>query len=844
MVNSKRLKPRVWLISSLLPLFLPASGQAQGTRADYERAGTLAARTRGKVFADRILPNWLTKGHRFWYRVDRAADRWEYKLVDAEKATSVPAFDHPALAKALARATSTAVDAHRLPIDTLKFNDDGLQLRLLSRGKTWTWNAAEGTLIEAIESLAPPLGSANRLPAPRPSRGGGAETSLTFQNLLQESVELFWIDPEGKRVRYATLEAGKRVEMRTFAGHVWLATGKNDAIRGVFVAAREPGTAVIDGNQPAEPQPRVNRIPRVVPGISPDGNWQILLRDHNLVIKSLKSLKSHFDDRVLTTDGAPEDFYSLDRLSWSPDSKRLVAMRTKRGGNRKLTLIESSPKDQTQPRIRTVDYLKPGDPVAQPKPHLFDIGTLKEIPVSDALFPNPYELDRIRWDRDSRRFTFVYNQRGHQVLRVVAVDANTGAANAIVDESSPTFIDYAHKQHLEYLEDTGELIWMSERDGWNHLYLYDARTGRVKNQITRGEWVVRGVTKVDRKARQIEFRASGMDADQDPYQIHYCRINFDGTGLVRLTEGDGTHTLLYSPDGAYYLDTWSRVDLPPVTELRRTRDGQRVMEVERADASELRTIVPAPERFSAKARDGKTEIYGVLYRPSNFDPAKKYPIIEDLYAGPQGSFVPKDFRAYYSPQSLAELGFLVAQIDGMGTSNRSKAFHDVCWKNLGDAGLPDRILWIKALAAKVPQIDLTRVGVHGVSAGGQSALRALLMHGDFYKVGVSACGCHDNRMDKIWWNELWMGWPIGPHYAEQSNVTQAHRLQGKLLLIVGELDDNVDPASTYQVADALINANKDFELITVPGAGHGYGGAYGMRRLQDFFVGAIQFWGS
>ncbi|HEU4752977.1 MAG TPA: S9 family peptidase, partial [Armatimonadota bacterium] len=275
----------------------------------------------------------------------------------------------------------------------------------------------------------------------------------------------------------------------------------------------------------------------------------------------------------------------------------------------------------------------------------------------------------------------------------------------------------------------------------------------------------------------------------------------------------------------------------PVSELRRAEDGKLICELERGDWSALlETGWKAPERFSAKGRDGKTEIYGVIFRPTRFDPARKYPVIEDIYAGPQSSFVPKAFQPFFSQQALAELGFIVVKIDGMGTSNRSKAFHDVCWKNLGDAGLPDRILWMQAAARKYPAMDLERVGVYGTSAGGQNSLRALLAHPEFYKVGVSACGCHDNRMDKIWWNELWMGWPVGPHYDEQSNVTQAHRFQGKLLLIVGEMDTNVDPASTMQVANALIKADKDFDLLVVPGAGHGMGGAYGQRRMQDFFV--------
>jgi dipeptidyl-peptidase-4 len=281
-----------------------------------------------------------------------------------------------------------------------------------------------------------------------------------------------------------------------------------------------------------------------------------------------------------------------------------------------------------------------------------------------------------------------------------------------------------------------------------------------------------------------------------------------------------------------------------VSELRRSGDGQRVCELERADWGELiKAGWQTPEPFIAKGRDGQTDIYGIIIRPSNFDPNKKYPIIEDIYAGPQSSFVPKPFRAYHAMQTMAELGFIVVKMDGMGTSHRSKKFQDVCWKNLGDSGIPDRILWIKAAAAKYPSMDLERVGIYGGSAGGQSSTCAVLTHGDFYKVAVSDCGCHDNRMDKIWWNEQWMGWPIGPHYAEQSNVTQARNLQGKLMLVVGEMDENVDPASTMQVVNALVKADKDFDLLVVPGRGHGAAESdYGRRRRADFFV--RHLWGA
>jgi dipeptidyl aminopeptidase/acylaminoacyl peptidase len=326
-----------------------------------------------------------------------------------------------------------------------------------------------------------------------------------------------------------------------------------------------------------------------------------------------------------------------------------------------------------------------------------------------------------------------------------------------------------------------------------------------------------------------------MYPGKDPYFVHYYRINFDGSGLTPLTAADGNHTVRFSPDRKYYVDSWSRIDQPPVSQLRRTEDRAKMMDLESGDITALKAAGwQTPGVFSAMGRDGKSDIWGVIFKPSNFDPTKKYAVLENIYAGPQGSFVPKDFSD--AAQPLAELGFIVVQIDGMGTNNRSKAFHDVAWQDLKDAGFEDRILWHKAVAAKYSWYDINRVGVYGTSAGGQNSLGALLFHPEFYKVAVSNSGCHDNRMDKIWWNEQWMGWPLGPQYAASSNVDNAHLLQGKVLLVMGEMDTNVDPASTLQVVNALIKANKKFDLLYVPGGGHGAGGAYGQRKLQDFFV--------
>jgi dipeptidyl aminopeptidase/acylaminoacyl peptidase len=569
------------------------------------------------------------------------------------------------------------------------------------------------------------------------------------------------------------------------------------------------------------------------PVVSPDKKWTALVRSFNVWVRSNDDQKEY----QLSYDGGLGNYYSS-YFKWSDDSKKLMAYRVKPAEKHMIDYIESSPADQLQPKHYSYEYQKPGDAIPQKYPQLFDIESKKHIKVDDTMIPNQYSVNNVLWSKDNSFFTFEYNKRGHQLYQVVRVDANTGDSRVIINETSPTFIDYSGKNYRYNLDSSGEIIWASERDGWNHLYLYDSGTGAVKNQITRGAWVIRDVTYVDEKNRQIIFRASGREPG-DPYFIHYYRINFDGTGLLRLTEGEGNHEVTFSPDKKLFVDSWSRVDFPPVTVLRKTEDGSRIMDIQSADITKLmETGIRLPEVFVSKGRDGVTDIWGIIIRPRNFDPSKKYPVIEYIYAGPHDSFVPKSFRPFYGEMNqLTELGFIIVQIDGMGTSNRSKAFHDVCWKNLKDAGFPDRILWIKAAAEKYPYMDIDKIGIFGGSAGGQNAAGAVLFHPDFYKVAVAACGCHDNRMDKMWWNEQWMGWPVGEEYAQSSNVENAWRLKGHLLLINGEMDNNVDPASTEQLVNALIKAKKDFEYVFVPGARHiSNGGIYGGRKRRDFFV--------
>ncbi len=567
--------------------------------------------------------------------------------------------------------------------------------------------------------------------------------------------------------------------------------------------------------------------------LSPDGRLRAYVSDHNVYVREVG--RKDAQPVQLSYDGAPGFSYS--GLEWSPDGRRLAAVRVREVEVRQIPLLESAPKDQLQPRLHWRRYAKPGDALPLTLPALFDVERGRQVPLDLTPYMKQYELRLTGWRADGSAFTFEYNERGHQRYVVAAVDAETGSVTPIIDERSDTFIEY-YKLYRHDVAATGELLWLSERDGWRHLYLIDGRTGAVKRQMTRGEWPVRQVLRVDDEARTVYFLASGRHKGEDPYNLHYYKVGFDGGEPVELTPEEGNHVLTFSSDGTRCVDVYSQPDVPPVSVLRDATTGRLIDTLAVCDATDLmRTGWTVPEPFVAKGRDGVTDIWGTIFRPANFDPRRRYPVIEDIYAGPHDSFVNKNFSSYdWYITPLTELGFIVVKIDGMGTGNRSKAFHDVCWKNLADAGFPDRIRWMQAAAERYPYMDLSRVGIYGWSAGGQNALAALLFHGDFYKAAVAFCGCHDNRMDKIWWNEQWMGYPVDSSYVRSSNVENAHRLQGDLLLINGELDDNVDPASTLQVVDALVRAGKMFEQLYLPGKNHSLGGRYEVRRMYDFFV--------
>ena len=502
--------------------------------------------------------------------------------------------------------------------------------------------------------------------------------------------------------------------------------------------------------------------------------------------------------------------------------------------------MESSPKIGWRGVLHEHPYAQPGDPFPQWEMWVFQTGAKTAFRVEAEPFTGEYPPAPLWLAGKTDRFLVAVPDRGHQRFRVLEAEAASGKTRIIIDEQAgdpaQKFINTSNG--FLYLAKNGrDLFHISERDGWRHLYRYDVPSGSMANQVTKGPWVVRSVERIDEAAGRVYFWASGKNANEDPYNLHLYRVGFDGMGLTELTGGNGSHAVRFSPTGGFLVDTYSRPDLPPTHAVRRAHDGTLVCALETANISGLQKAGwQAPEVFCAKGRDKQTDIWGLVFRPRPFDPHKRYPVIENIYAGPQDSFVRKTFAARDAMQTLADLGFIVVQCDGMGTRNRSKAFHDVCWRNLKDAGLPDRIAWIRALAPKYPTCDTSRVGIYGTSAGGQNVGSALLFHGGFYKVGVASCGCHDNRIDKQWWNEQWMGYPVGPWYDDCSNITHANKLSGKLLLMVGELDTNVPPESTLRFANALIKADKDFDLLVLPGLNHTSGGTYGERRRRDYFV--------
>ena len=586
---------------------------------------------------------------------------------------------------------------------------------------------------------------------------------------------------------------------------------------------------------------------------SPNKEWVAYVKEHDLylryaptgeIVRLTHDGEASWDYatpipslRPMIAQGT-QDVKQRPAVFWSPDSSKLVTYRMDTRNAGRFTNLQFVPAGQLRPKAFTVVYPLPGEVLPKANPIIFDVQKSKRIDVKAASLEVQFQGGPgFEWFPDSKTIYYEAWERGEKGIELRTVDSETGEQEVAVREKSDRYVDPG-QTFFRFLHDSAEVLWSSERDGWNHLYLYDRKTGALKNQVTHGPWVVHQISGIDEKSRRVYFLANGREKDEDPYQTHLYSIGLDGNNLMMLTPANANHSVSLSPDRFCFVDNSSRPDLPGEAVLRNAKDGSEIRVLEQTDASELlKTNWTPPQAFHGKAKDGTTDLYGLIWRPSSFDPAKKYPIIEMVYTGPQAFFVPKTFgAAVRGLQSTAELGFIVVMVDGRGTTGRSRAFHEYSYRNLGGA-FEDHVVMIQQMAAQYSYMDATRVGIFGTSAGAYGAAHAMLVFPDFYKVGVAISGDHDARLDKAWWNELYQGFPVGPDYAEQSNVTMADRLQGHLLIEHGDIDDNVHVVETMRFADALMKANKDFDMLIVPNMYHGEGGnLYLARRRWDYFV--------
>ncbi len=602
--------------------------------------------------------------------------------------------------------------------------------------------------------------------------------------------------------------------------------------------------------------------PGVVYDLSPDQKQAAFIRDNNLWVRDVANAR----EMQLTKDGVENFGYATDNagwihsekpiLVWSPDSKKIATFQQDQRKVGKMYLVNTT---SGHPTLESWAYPLAGDEnVTMIERVIVDLARRKVVRLKmppdqhrstlcdDVNCAGGHGWDDAQWSEDSTHLAFVSTSRDHKQEWLRIADAASGQVRDVMSETAATYFESGTvKVNWRYLPRSNEVLWFSERDNWGQMYLYDLTSGKLKNQITRGEGNVTQVLHVDEQARVIYFLAVGKEAGRDPYFAALYRINFDGTGMKLLTPEDADHVVTMSPDGRSFVDVASTPQTPETVTVR-DDDGNTLISVASEDISKLRAAGWKPlTPIIVKARDGKTDLYGFLFRPSNFDPSKRYPIIDHVYPGPQtGSCGSRNFfAAHKDMESLAELGFVVVCIDGVGTPGRSKSFHDALFGDLADNTIPDQVAGIKELAARYPWIDVERVGIYGHSGGGAATAAAMFHYPDFFKVGISESGNHDNRVYEDDWAEKWIGLlkknaDGTTNYDSQANQNSAKNLKGHLLLMHGTEDDNVPPNNTLLVVDALIHANKDFDLLMIPNAKHGYGAAnnYVTRRRWDYFV--------
>lgn len=594
---------------------------------------------------------------------------------------------------------------------------------------------------------------------------------------------------------------------------------------------------------------------------SPDGKREAFIRNWNLWVRDIATGK----ETQLTTDGVENFGYATNNagwvhddsaiLVWSPDSSKIATFQQDQRKTSKMTLVGTN---IGAPKVESWPYPFVGDQdITMIERVIIDVPAAKVVRLK--MQPDQHRSTQcddiscfggwedVQWAKDGKSIAFASTSRDHTMTWVRTADADTGVVKDIFDESAKNWFESGiNAINWRYLSDSNEILWWSQRDNWGHLYVYDLATGKLKRQVTHGDWNVAEVLRLDPASRTVWFTGVNKEEGHHPYHQHLYRVHLDDGEPVLLSPEDAQHAFKLSPDGKYVVDTYSTTTVAPVAVLRDTNDGKVVHEIAKGDLTRLKASGwVAPEPIVVKGRDGKTDLYGVMFKPSNFDPNKKYPIVNYVYPGPQvGSVRGYGFlSAHGDNQALAELGFVVIAIDGMGTPYRSKAFHDAYAKDIADNTLPDQVTGMKQLAQRFPFIDLSRAGIWGHSGGGNATGTAMFRYGDFFKVGIAESGNHENRSYEDDWAEKWQGLLTTDkdgktNYDDQANASFAKNLQGKLLLMHGMMDDNVPPQSTLLVVDALIKANKDFDLLLLPNARHGYGeySTYVMRKRWDYFV--------
>ena len=792
---------------AILATPLLAQQPRQLTTTDYAHAESFMNYMVNPLVDHTFAPPTFLPDGRFWYKDTSAATGVTFQLVDPAHGTKGAAFDQTKLAAALNAAMATVppppgmesarhLNANRLPITAFDFPDPkSPQILTVALGMTVKMRCDLSGTGTCTPESAPIPARPQRLPAQPPT--GQTSTQTTNAQI---------------------------------------------------------GTQT--GVQPAAPAGRG----RPSAGLSPDKKKQAFLRDWNLYVRDIAT----GTETQLTTDGIKDYGYATDNagwthsnnpiLLWSPDSTKIATFQQDQRKTGELYLVQVTNK---HPTLETLKYPLAGDPdVTMIERVVIDVPTKKLVRFK--MPPDQHRSsicddiacrggwDDVQWSEDSKNLAFLSTARDHRQEWLRMANPDTGDIREVFTEKAPKFYESGNGRiNWKYLSKTNEFLWFSELSGWGQMYLYDLNTGKLKNQITTGDGNVTQVLRVDQKARTLFFLAVGKEKSRDPYLSSYYRVDFDGKNQKLLTPEPADHAITPSPDGKFFVDIFSTLT-EPQTAIVRDANGNLVTNLGRQDISRLLAkgwVAPTP--IMVKARDGKTDLYGFLFKPTKMEPGRKYPIVNHVYPGPQtGSCGARTFSAAHGDlQSLAELGFVVVCIDGMGTPWRSKAFHEFYYGDMGDNTIPDQVAGMKDLAARYPFIDLSRAGIYGHSGGGNATAAAMFHFPDFFQVGIAESGNHDNRLYEDDWAEKWSGLEVKnpdgtSSYDSQANQNFAKNLKGHLLLAHGTMDDNVPPNETLIVVDALIKANKDFDLLMIPNVPHGYQAAtqYMTRRRWDYFV--------